>query len=286
MKTEILIAGGLGVLALGLLKPKTFKEAITAAEGHIPMPRQIIEDVLSGEKGFGEVISDAWDSGGLTVGGTRTSDIKPVEAAVELPFGGYEFESEKERRKAGYNVAHFEAVTGAGFPWTKQGRYEYKQMLKSDTRQRRAEAAGFETVDEWLESKRAEDSFDAQMASWMGQRAADDSDDDNGGVMGTLAGLAENSTAKTTGSAVGMSILQTMLGGIFKPAVLVGQTGHAVYKAISQDKVPGTELGMGGAAAGAAMEAEIARVEDQRAGEASPSPTSAHGMTSISGDMN
>jgi len=77
--------------------------------------------------------------------------------ASDDPFGGYEFASEKERRKAEYNIAHFEAVTGAGFEWTKQGRYEYKQYLKTLDRQAKASKAGYSSFEEYAAAKDAAD---------------------------------------------------------------------------------------------------------------------------------
>jgi len=157
MKDEVLVLGGLGLLGILLLGGKR-GEGVTAAEGEIPAEKQGIAEVSyqAGESGFGIV-----KSAPSTLSVSRTSSSTPTVTAVEMasddPFGGYEFASEKELRKAQLDPSHFEAVTGAGFEWTKQGRYEYKQMLKTQSRQAKASKAGYSSFEEYAAAKDAAD---------------------------------------------------------------------------------------------------------------------------------
>jgi len=155
MKGGIAIIAGIGFLAY-LLSGKG--EGVTAAEGFAPLKKVVAEITQAGETGFGVVTQTAKSGLSITKTGGRVS-------AVDLgPFGGYKFASKKELMKAQLDPSQFESVTGAGFEWTKAGRYQYKQYLKTEARAEKAAKAGYSSFGEYAAAKELRESYEERAA--------------------------------------------------------------------------------------------------------------------------
>jgi len=152
--------GSLAAALLFLLRGRE-DEGVEAAEGTLKRLTSPLEGFKAGE-GLGlapvkegvTTVLGGGDSQSLSVLGVRAVDVGAMTYGEKTAyFMESEGLGEDEARKAAYDPSQFERVTGAGFEWTKAGRYQYKQSLKEQARKAKAERAGFSSVTEWLSSK-------------------------------------------------------------------------------------------------------------------------------------
>jgi len=150
MRPDVLVVGGAAALLFFLSRKG--EEGGEAAEGFIRSPLEYVKEEVGlgigvkDDGGFAVSNFTGKSSGGVVSTLSEVQDLSYAERQAYYEAMGLD---SREAMKAALDPGYYDRVTGAGYEWTKAGRYQEKQDSKMEDRYAAAERLGL-TYEEYM----------------------------------------------------------------------------------------------------------------------------------------